>query len=219
MKALGIVGLVVGGLLFLAGTAVGSDLPAQGTPTTTPAGAPRPSPTIVARPELTLQLRDLPPGYEENTPLDITFRGTPLEDHRIRRAGPGAGPYSVWSAVFEPGVVVTQDDVEGLARDLATLFSRSLAPVIEATDWEAQDPEGLGEHAAVYSFSTLEPEGNFPGDGAFAVFSRHGLITYLRLLSADGRATADLRRFARLMDDRIQRTVPAPPDSNRPSPP
>jgi hypothetical protein len=133
----------------------------------------------------------------------------------MRRSGPGAGPYSVWSAVFDPGTAITQDDVDVLARDLATLFSRSLAPVIEATDWEPLDPEGLGEHAAVYSFSTLEPEGNFPGDGAFAVFSRNGLITYLRLLSADGRAVADLRRFARLMDDRIQRTVIQPPDANR----
>jgi hypothetical protein len=208
------IGLVLGGLLFLAGSAAGSDLPAQATPTTTPAGAPPPTPTIVARPELTLQLRDLPPGYEESTPLAVTFRGTPLEDRRLRRGGPGAGPYSVWSAVFERGMAVTQDDVDALARDLATLFSRSLAPTIEATDWEPLDPEGLGEYGAVYGFSTLEPEGNLPGDGALAVFSRNGLIVYLRLLSADGGAVADLRRFARLMDDRIRRTVTPPPDSN-----
>jgi hypothetical protein len=219
VKALGIIGLMFGGLLFLAGSAAGSDLPAQVTPTPTPSGTPRPTPIVTARPELTLQLRDLPPGYEENTPLAITFRGTPLEDHRLRRAGPGAGPYSVWSAVFEPGVAVTQDDVEAFARELATLFSRSLAPTIEATDWEPLDPEGLGEHGAVYSFSTLEPEDNFPGDGAFAVFTRNGLIVYLRLLSADGGAVTDLRRFARFMDDRIQRTVTPPQEPNRQSTP
>jgi hypothetical protein len=212
MTTLGCIGLVVGALFLLSGTAAGSELPAQATPGATPVATPPRAATVVARPELTLQLRDLTPGYAENSPLDITFRGTPLEDHRIRRAGSGAGPYSVWSAVFEPGLALTQADVDAIATDLATLFSRVLAPNIEASDWQALDPEGLGDYAVVYSFRTLEPEGNLPGDGAFAVFSRDGLLAYIRLLSGDGGAVVDLRRYARLLDDRIKRLGAPPSD-------
>jgi hypothetical protein len=218
MTALGSIGLIMGALLWLGGTAAGSELPAQVPSGATPVATPQSAGTVVARPELTLQLRDLPPGYAENTPLDLTFRGTPIEDRRIRRAGSGAGPYSVWSAVFEPGITLTQEDVDAIAVDLATLFTRLLAPNIETSDWQPLDAEGLGDHAAVYSFRTLEPEGNLPGDGALAVISRDGLLTYVRLLSGDGGAVVDLRRLARLLDDRIRRLEAPASGADRPAP-
>src|SRR5712692_6679303 len=141
------------------------------TPTAAPIATVGVPPVVIARPELALTPRDLPPGYEETTPISLTIGGTPVEDRSIVRAGSGAGPFYLWSAVYEAiPPAMTDARLERLARDVTVIFSRSAVP-LELSDWDELDPAGLGEFARVYGFEFRAPEVERPGDGALAAFN------------------------------------------------
>jgi len=92
-----------------------------------------------------------------------------------------------------------------LARDVTVVFSRSAVP-LELGDWDELDSAGLGEFARVYGFEFRAPEVERPGDGALAAFNQGNLVTYLAVMSFDGRAVTDLRQYARLVDGRVQQS-------------
>ena len=202
MRAIGVALIVLGMLGAPVSGARAQQAPA--TPTAAPTGTVGGPPAVIARPDLALTLRDLPPGYQETTPISLTIGGTPVEDRSIMRDGAGVGPFYLWSAVYEAvPPAITDARLERLARDLTVLFSRSAAP-LDLSDWDELDPAGLGEFARVYGFEFRAPEVERAGDGALAAFNHGNVVTYLAVMSFDGRAITDLRQYARLLDGRIQ---------------
>jgi hypothetical protein len=202
MRTIGVVLIVLGLLGAPASVARAQQAPA--TPTAAPTATVGAPPAVIARPDLALTLRDLPPGYEETTPIGLTIGGTPVEDRSILHDGPGAGPFYLWSAVYEAvPPAITDARLERLARDATVVLSRSMVP-LDLSDWDELDPAGLGEFARVYGFEFRAPEVERPGDGALAAFNHGNVVTYLAILSFDGRAVTDLRQYARLLDGRIQ---------------
>jgi hypothetical protein len=181
------------------------------TPTAAPVATAGVPPAVTARPDLALTLRDLPPGYEETTPMSLTIGGTPVEDRSILRAGAGVGPVYLWSAVYEAiPPAMTDARLERLARDVTVVFSRSTAP-LELSDWDELDPAGLGEFARVYSFEFRAPDVERPGDGGLAAFTQGNLVTYLAVMSFDGRALTDLRQYARVLEGRVRQSEATQP--------
>ncbi len=46
---------------------------------------------VIARPDLALSARDLPPGYEEVASLGLQVRGVPVEDRVLQGSDPTLG--------------------------------------------------------------------------------------------------------------------------------
>ena len=160
----------------------------------------------IARPDLGLTARDLPPGYEEATPVGLRLGETELDDHMLQRTTPGVGPIFIWSATFKATTPVTDERVDRWSRDMATVFGRHFRDVT-MTDWETLDPAGIGDQATMYSFRFQLVDSDGSGDGAMIVFSRGDTVSVIATLSGDGRATVDLRQYAHLVDGRMQREV------------
>jgi hypothetical protein len=179
-------------------------------------------PSPIPRPDLTLRVQDLPPGYAEAPALGLTFSGRPVEDRALRRTTPDSGPQWVWSATFEAGIPLTEERVarlgQELARSLGTRFLDRVTESIDADvvflDWAEVDPAGLGEHATLYRFDVQRLDERDPvrrSEGALLVFSRGGFLSVLATLSAQGQATVDLRQYARVVDERMAREPPRGP--------
>src|SRR3954465_11896105 len=66
----------------------------------------------IARPDLALTARDLPPGYEETTPVGLRVGEADLDDHMLQRTAPGVGPIFIWSATFKATTPVTDERVD-----------------------------------------------------------------------------------------------------------
>ena len=95
------------------------------------------------------------------------------------RDGSGAGPFYLWSAVYEAvPPAITDARLERLARDATVVLSRSMVP-LDLSDWDELHPPALGEFARVYGFEFRAPEVERPGGGALAAFSHGNLVTYL----------------------------------------
>jgi hypothetical protein len=211
MRTTGVVLIVLGLLGIMATGAHAQQAPATPTAAPSPAAA-QPPPGVVARPDLALGLRDLPPGYQETTPISLTIGGTPVDDQAMLRSGAGAGPVYIWSAVYEAiPPAVTDERLERLARDIAVLISRSATP-LELSDWDELDPAGLGDFARVYGFEFRSPDVDRRGDGALAAFNHGNVVAYLAVMSFDGRAVTDLRQYGRTISGRIQQS-----DATRPA--
>ena len=176
-----------------------------------------PTPPI-ARPDLALAARDLPPGYAEAPPLGLTFSGTRVQDRALRRTAPDSGPEWLWSATFEPGIPATAERVaeweQGLTRSLSGRFilalSESVGADIELSDWAEADPLGVGEYATLSRFHYQRLDQTGGGEGALVVFSRGAFLNVLAVLTLEGEATVDLLRYARLIDERSDRRRAGP---------
>jgi hypothetical protein len=160
----------------------------------------------IARPDLGLSARDLPPGYEEMEAVGLRLGEADLDDHMLRRTTEGEGPIVIWSATFKATTPVTEERVDRWSRDLATLFARRFRGVT-MTDWETLDPAGIGDQATMYSFGIQLVEEEGRGDGAMVVFSRGDTVSVMATINGDGRATVDLRQYAHMVDGRMQREV------------
>jgi hypothetical protein len=160
----------------------------------------------IARPDLGLTARDLPPGYEEATPIGLRLGETELDDHMLQRTTAGTGPVFIWTATFKPTTPVTDERLDRWSRDMATVFGRYFRDVT-MTDWETLDPAGIGEQATMYSFRFQLVESEGSGDGALVVFSRGDTVSLIATLSGDGRSTVDLRQYAQMVDGRMQHEV------------
>jgi hypothetical protein len=176
-----------------------------------------PTPPI-ARPDLALAAQDLPPGYAEAPPLGLTFNSTPVQDRALRRTTPDSGPEWLWSVSFEPGIPATAERVaeweQGLARSLSGRFilalSESVGADIELSDWAEADPMGVGEYATLSRFHYERLDQTGGGEGALVVFSRGEFLNVLAVLTPAGQATVDLVRYARLIDERVERVRAGP---------
>ena len=209
-----VAGLALAGLVFMGSRgevhSAHWQVPEQPTPVATTPRRIEP----VARPDLTLDASDLPPGYEEATATGMTLNSVPLEDRLIRRAAAGPGPIIVWSAAYQVRMPLTQQDVAALATNLTTAVTRVLGESFELRGWEELDRAGLGEHGVLYSFTYRMRDREFTGDGALLVFSRDDIVSYLMTMNADGRATVDLRQYGRLIDGRIARAAERAPSAS-----
>ena len=63
----------------------------------------------IARPDLALTARDLPPGYEETTAVGLRLGEADVDDHMLLRTTPGVGPIFIWSATFKATTPVTDE--------------------------------------------------------------------------------------------------------------
>jgi len=160
----------------------------------------------IARPDLALSPSDLPPGYEEMTPVGLRLGEADLDDHMLRNTTTDARQIVIWSATFNATTPVTEERLDRWSRDLATLFARRFRGVT-MTDWQTLDPAGIGDQATMYSFGFQLVEADGTGDGAMVVFSRGDTVSVLATLNDDGRATVDLRQYAHILDGRMQREV------------
>jgi hypothetical protein len=175
--------------------------------TTSPAGQSNVGP--IPHPELTLGLRDLPPGYEEAPSLELKLDDVPLDDRVIRQIQPGAGPVWLWTMTYQTRTPVTQDRLTFLADDLKTFFIGALSDVAQLSDWNDRDAGGLGTLAKLYTFQFRVTGSDVVGDGALALFGPGDYMTYLAVLNTDGQSVSDLRMFARVVSRRVdaQRTA------------
>src|SRR5262249_22279638 len=101
---------------------------------------------------------------------------------------------------------VTQADADRLADGIYANLSDTLARAIqlELTGPEALGYPGVGDVAAMRRFGFRVPNVGGEGDGALVAFAREEYVTIRAALSTDGRAVADLRQSARIVDTRIQ---------------
>jgi hypothetical protein len=160
----------------------------------------------VARPDIRLTERDLPPGYEETTPVGLRLGEAELDDHLLKHTDGDEGPVFLWSATFEASSPVTEERLDRWSRELATAFSRHFRGAT-MTDWETLDPTGIGEQATLYRFRLQLVEAEGSGDGALVVFSRGDTVSVLAAVNVDGRSAADVRQYAQVVDGRMQREV------------
>jgi hypothetical protein len=149
--------------------------------------------------------------------VGLTVGNTRIEDRALRRSAPGIGPYYLSSGVYEAGPPpMTEDRLARVARDITVVVTRGGAPALEFGDWDELDAEGVGDFGHMYSFRVRVTASDARSEGALAVFSRANLVAYLLVLNADGRATADLRLYARTLDDRLQRDLRERPGAAQP---
>jgi hypothetical protein len=197
----------VGPLDALAPVLVSAESPAAGTLGVVAPTAPL---RAVGRPDLLLTARDLPPGYDEQ-PFEVVIRDHPVEGRRFERTAAGVGPGMLTVLTYQLNRPVRMDDVADDARlIIAALVRGADSANMRYSDWDALDPAGLGDHATLYSYRVEPLDGSGRGDGAVAVFARGDVVTIMNALSFDGRATIDLRQYARIVDARIvQQTGPA----------
>jgi hypothetical protein len=160
---------------------------------------------VTARPDLALSARDLPPGYEEIEPLGLRVRGVPVEDRVLRGTDPLLGPVLVLSWAFQEATTPDEGYIARLGRDAAHFLTRYFQSVMHLSDWDDLDPAGIGEQAALFSFRYELLETGRTGDGALAVFSRNAVISVVATFNLNGRATTDLRQYARIVDSRLAR--------------
>lgn len=175
-----------------------------------PAAAQGP-PAPVPRPDLALRAEDLPAGYQEVAPIDVSFGGVPVQDRALRPTVPGLAPIWIWTVTFQVSVPVTDERIGRWGDDLARSLSRDFGPSLDRSvgapvllrDWADLNPAGLGEHATMYRFRYQQLEDTTAGDGALVVFSRGDVVSVLAALGTTGRADADLVPLARIVDARV----------------
>jgi hypothetical protein len=156
----------------------------------------------VPRPDLAISQRDLPPGFEEAPSLDLMLFDTPLADRVLRRRSVGAGPGWVWTMSFQPATPMTQDRLTFLTDDLSVFLVRAMSDVAQLSDWKLGPSADLGDIAREYTFTFQTSSGELAGDGALALFGSEDYVTYIAVLNLDGRASADLRDLARIVNQR-----------------
>ncbi len=175
-----------------------------------PAAAQEP-PAPVPRPDLALTAEDLPAGYQEVAPIDVTFGGVAVQDRALRPIVPGLAPIWIWTVTFQVGVPVTDERIGRWGDELARRLSRDFGPSLDRSvgapvllrDWADLDLAGLGEHATMYRFRYQQLDDNGAGDGALVVFSRSDVVSVLAALGTAGRVDADLVPLARIVDERV----------------
>jgi hypothetical protein len=173
----------------------------------------RPGP--MPRPDLALTADDLPPGYREVAPIDVTFGGVPIQDRSLRPTVPGLAPTWIWTATFQVSMPVTEERIARWADDLVIALSLDFGPSLDRSvgapvvfsDWADPDPIGLGEYARLYRFRYQRLEDNGAGNGALVVFSRGDVVSVLAALGTAGRADVDLVPLARVVDERVAQEV------------
>lgn len=163
--------------------------------------------TTVARPDLALSARDLPPGFEEVSPEFMSIGGMPIEDRVLRRQGGGIGAYWYWSVTYQAPTTPTDESVNRASRNIAVILSRTFGENVHLSDWQDQDPAGLGDIASLRTFHYQNLNSGYEADGALVVLSRGDIVSVLAALSTDGRVTGDAHRYARLLDSRIQQDL------------
>jgi hypothetical protein len=127
-------------------------------------------------------------------------------------SAPGPGPFFIWTGTVEANRPPSAAEVADTARSMATMLSRVLSSPsvnIHLADWNDLDPAGIGERAVMYGFQHRRQDIDASGDGALVVFSRGTLLSFLMVLSLDGRANTDLRQYARLLGARMAGAAPS----------
>lgn len=161
------------------------------------------------RPDLALNVSDLPPGYEEAPSLELMLDDVPLRDRVLRQSQPGAGPSWLWTMTYSSPNAIDQARVNFLAEDLAMFFTRALSDVAQISNWREQDASGLGTLAKLYTFNYRVTGSEFDGDGALALFGPGNYLSYLAVLNTDGQAVSDLRMLARIVNSRVDSDLTA----------
>jgi tetratricopeptide (TPR) repeat protein len=170
------------------------------------------------RPALTIALEDLPPGYREVAAMTMQIENKPVEMSMLARTDPGPGPRVVISMVLHDQAQPSEEDFARSRRQMAERFSEGAVrnQNVELSDVEELDASGLGERAALWRFQYREVDAASAagdadpddyGDGAMAIIHRGDLMSFLMVMSVDGRSTADIRQLARTVDQRMMQAL------------
>jgi hypothetical protein len=159
----------------------------------------------ISRQDLALASSDLTPGYEERSWQRLVMGETPLESRLLTRIGRN-GPNLLYSVAFQARGRVTQANVDLLADEVFASLTDCFAQVagLEVTASERMESPGVGDVGALMRFRYRFPNTTAEGDDALLVSGREEYVTVLAALSQDGRAAADLRQYARIVDGRVR---------------
>lgn len=158
----------------------------------------------IPRPDLSLTARDMPPGFEERTAEFMRVGDVSIEDRLLVRPGGGLGSYWVWNATYLAARTPTEESFPRSVNNMAVILSRTFNENVVLSDWTDLDVAGLGDMVSLRSFRYHNVVTDAEADGALVVLARGDIVSVLAVLSTDGHSAGDARRFARLVDSRIQ---------------
>jgi hypothetical protein len=154
----------------------------------------------IARPDLALEVMDLPAGYSPAMP-DYAA-GSPLSLRVLRRTSPGAGPAMIWSAAFDAGNPELADQAVDHPEYITALLGPGMAPRL--TEWvEIEAVEEGGRHAHVYRFRYDGPDADGTATGMLLLSQRDRLVTYLALFGPEEQTRAVLPAYAEIAEARL----------------
>jgi len=165
-------------------------------------------------PALTITLEALQPGYREAAAMSIQLETQPAVMRMLVRTDPGPGPAVVISMALYDQRLPSDEEFARSRRQTVEQFGEGAVrnQNIELSDVEELDASGLGEKAALFRFRYREVDEATPttdadpdeyGDGAMALIHRGNLMSFLMVMSVDGRATVDTRQLASIVDQRM----------------
>jgi hypothetical protein len=154
----------------------------------------------IARPDLALEVMDLPAGYSPAMP-DYAA-GNPLSLRVLRRTTPGAGPAMIWSAAFDAG----NPELAVQALEHPEYITALLGPGMaqRLTEWdEIEAVESGDRHAHVYRFRYDGPDADGTATGILLLSERDRLVTYLALFGPEEQTRAALPAYAQMAEARL----------------